>query len=126
MMGFNRQADALVVIVVDDDDAVRNSLKFALEIEGFAVRLYRGGAELLRAEIADCACLVIDQNMPGLSGLETVRKLRDRKVAVPAILITGRPSAVLRASALRVGAAIVEKPLLGDDLAQSIRGATRH
>jgi FixJ family two-component response regulator len=115
------------VIVVDDDDAVRNSLKFSLEIEGFAVRLYSGGSELLNApDLDDCACLVIDQNMPGLSGLDTVRKLRERRVTVPAILITGHPSTVLRARASGAGVNIVEKPLFGNALIEGIRGAIKY
>jgi two-component system response regulator FixJ len=129
MVGMNQQAKGpgSLVIVVDDDDAVRNSLKFSLEIEGFAVRLYARGAELLDSpEVGDCACVVIDQNMPGLSGLETVRQLRDRKIAVPAILITGHPSANLRASASSAGIGIVEKPLFGNALIEGIRGAIKH
>ena len=116
-----------VVIVVDDDDAVRNSLKFSLEIEGYEVRLYSGGSELLGApDVGDCDCLVIDQNMPGLSGLETVNRLRERHVEVPAILITGHPNSMLRAHAGRAGVNIVEKPLFGNALIEGIRGIIRH
>ncbi len=116
-----------LVIVVDDDDAVRNSLKFSLEIEGFAVRLYSGGAELLAApDVDECACLIIDQNMPGLTELETVKKLRERRVTVPTILITGHPSAALRARAHGAGADVVEKPLFGNALIEGIRGIIRH
>jgi two-component system response regulator FixJ len=116
-----------LVIVVDDDDAVRNSLKFSLEIEGFAVRLYSGSAELLAApDVDECACLIIDQNMPGLTGLETVKKLRERRVTVPTILITGHPSAALRARARGAGADVVEKPLFGNALIEGIRGIIRH
>ena len=51
-----------VIVVVDDDAAVRGSLKFALEIEGFAVRTYPKGADLLGdLRLADCACFIIDQ-----------------------------------------------------------------
>lgn len=111
-----------LVIVVDDDAAVRHSLKFSLELEGFAVRLYAGGPELLRANgLADCACLVIDQNMPGLTGIETVCELRDRHIDVPAILITGRPNPALSASAHRASVDIIEKPLFGNALIDGIR-----
>jgi FixJ family two-component response regulator len=129
MIGMTRQEcdRASLVIVVDDDDAVRNSLKFALEVEGFAVHLYAGGAELLDSpELGNCACLVIDQNMPGMSGLDTVRQLRDRNVSVPAILITGHLSAFLRARAFAAGIGVVEKPLLGNALVEGIRGAIKH
>jgi FixJ family two-component response regulator len=112
----------LVVIVVDDDVAVRNSLKFSLEIEGFAVRAYSGGIELLNdTELPGDGCLVIDQNMPGMNGLDLVAQLRARDVAVPAILITGSPTAALSARAAKAGVAIVEKPLLGTALLDRIR-----
>jgi FixJ family two-component response regulator len=110
------------VIVVDDDLAVRNSLKFSLEVEGFAVRVYPGGTELLNdTELPRGGCLVIDQNMPGMNGLDLVGQLRARGVAVPAILITSYPTAALRERAAKVGVAIVEKPFLDTALIDRIR-----
>ncbi len=70
------------VLVVDDDAAVRNSLKFSLEIEGFTVRDYSSANELMReSEIADAGCLVIDYHLPELNGLEMLYRLRERRVA---------------------------------------------
>ena len=116
-----------VVIVVDDDLAVRNSLKFSLEVEGFVVRAYPGGTELLKdAELQRAGCLVIDQNMSGMNGLEVVARLRAREVAVPAILITSCPTAVVRARAAAAGVAIVEKPFLGTVLFDRIRDVVSH
>ncbi len=115
------------VIVVDDDAAVRNSLKFSLEIEGFAVRLYGDGQALLGApDVNDCDCLVIDQTMPGISGLETVRQLRERHVMVPVILVTGYATTALNASATRLGMNVIEKPLFGNALIEGIRAAIKH
>lgn len=126
-MNQNTNAPGSLVIVVDDDDAVRNSLKFSLEIEGYAVRLYSRGDDLLEApDVAECACLIIDQNMPGLTGLETVSKLRERRVTVPVILITGNSSNMLRARARGVGVNVIEKPLFGNALIEGIRGAIKH
>jgi two-component system, LuxR family, response regulator FixJ len=111
-----------LVIVVDDDVAVRNSLKFSLEVEGFAVRAYSGGIELLKdSELLRGGCLVIDQNMPGMQGLDLVAQLRARDVAMPAILITSSPTAALSERAAKAGVAIVEKPLLGTALLDRIR-----
>jgi FixJ family two-component response regulator len=111
-----------VVIVVDDDPAVRNSLRFWLEIEGLAGRDYQGGIELLNdREPAKGSCLVIDHYMTEMNGLDAVGELRHRHVAVPAILITSHPSAALIARAAMAGVPIVEKPLLGDALIQRIR-----
>ncbi len=111
-----------VVIVVDDDPAVRNSLKFSLEIEGFAVRDYPGGIELLNdGDLPGGGCLVIDQHMPGMNGLDVIAALRGRRVCVPAILITSHPTAALSQRAARAGIPIVEKPLLGNALVDRIR-----
>ena len=111
-----------VVGIVDDDPAVRNSLKFSLEIEGFAVGVYANAEELLTEnDLSRFRCLVIDQHMPGLSGLDLVTKLRERRVAVPVILITTHPSRALAARAEKAAVPIVEKPLLGNALLDEIR-----
>jgi two-component system, LuxR family, response regulator FixJ len=116
------------VIVVDDDAAVRNSLKFALEVEGFEVRVYRGGDELLAdgdGGVGACgACLIVDQYMPGMTGVELVDRLRRRYADLCAILITAKPSSDLRKSAARRGIReVLEKPLEGVALVESIKGA---
>lgn len=113
-----------IVAIVDDDPAVCNSLKFALELEGFAVRVYGSGAELLHAgALDDCQCFVIDQRMPAMTGLELIAKLRGRHVLAPAILLTSNPDAMLRARAATTNAPIVEKPLLGNALLEQLREA---
>lgn len=111
------------VIVVDDDGAVRNSLKFSLEIEGFAVRTYADGNALLNADAPHGACIVIDQNMPGMTGLEVLAKLRDRGVLTPAILITSHPNAALSKRAEASGIPVIEKPFFGSALLEAIRAA---
>jgi FixJ family two-component response regulator len=112
----------LVVMVIDDDQAVRNSLKFSLEVEGFTVRVYATGAELLGAEdLALGGCFVVDQNMPGMNGLDLIGLLRARHLSAPAILITSHPGPPLRARAQAAGVSIVEKPLLGNVLLDKIR-----
>jgi FixJ family two-component response regulator len=111
-------------VVVDDDPAVCNSLKFSLEIEGFSVRLYESGAELLsERKLPECSCLIVDENMPGIAGLDLIAKLRDRNIAAPAILITGHPNAALALRAARINVPVVEKPLLSDTLLDLVRNA---
>jgi two-component system, LuxR family, response regulator FixJ len=115
-------APGFVVIVLDDDLAVRNSLKFSLEIEGFTVRSYATAAELLDAgDPTLCGCLVVDQHMPGMTGLDLIELLRSRHVSTPAILITGDPGLTVRERARKASVPIVEKPLLGNALLQKIR-----
>lgn len=113
------------VFVVDDDAAVRNALKFALELEGFHVRAYRGGAEMLADEdLGPGGCLIVDQYMPGMSGVELVDRLRERFVDIPAILITAKPSDDLRLSAALSGIRqVLEKPLEDGALLEGIRSA---
>jgi FixJ family two-component response regulator len=111
-----------IIIVVDDDVAVRDSLKFSLEVEGFSVRVFPRGTDLLREpDLPRCACLIIDQNMPGITGLDVVARLRERQIGVPAILITGHPSPALTTRARSAGIPIVEKPFLGNALIDNIR-----
>lgn len=111
-----------VIAVVDDDPAVCNSLKFSLELEGFSVRAYRNGAEFLAAgDFRECQCLIIDQRMPGMNGMEVIAELRERKVSTPAILIISQPNKVLSARAAEAHVPIIEKPLLNNALVEKIR-----
>jgi two-component system, LuxR family, response regulator FixJ len=113
-----------LVIVVDDDPAVCGSLKFSLELEGFAVRTYGSGTDLLdNGDFDACKCFVIDQRMPAMTGMELIAKLRDQRVLTPAILIISHPSAALSARAATAGVPIVEKPLLNNALVDRIREA---
>ncbi|MBI2741655.1 MAG: response regulator [Rhodospirillales bacterium] len=113
------------VLVVDDDAAVRAALKFALEVEGFRVRLYDGPEALLAdPDLPKRACLVIDYRMPGIDGIELVQRLRERHVKLPALLISGRVNMQLRGLAQRSGVVgVLEKPLSDATLVDSIRSA---
>jgi two-component system, LuxR family, response regulator FixJ len=112
------------VVVVDDDPAVSNSLKFALEIEGFSVHLYSSGSDLLTAaQLPAQGCLIIDHKMPGMTGLDLLAELRRSGVTLPALLITTYPSPVLFIKAAQAGVAIIEKPLLGEALLDGIHRA---
>jgi two-component system, LuxR family, response regulator FixJ len=113
-----------VILVIDDDPAVRNSLKFALEIEGFSVRVYSTGTELLDdKDMPDSGCLVADYHLPGMNGLDLLARLRERNVRLPAILITTHPTAAIRYRAASAGVRLIEKPLLSDTPFQGIRAA---
>jgi two-component system, LuxR family, response regulator FixJ len=113
-----------MVVVVDDDAAVRNSLQFSLEVEGFRVRTYPSAKSLLSNELdSECSCLIVDQNMPGMTGLALLAALRERGVATPAILICGHVTAMLRNAAERAHIPLVEKPFLGNGLLDQVRAA---
>jgi len=113
------------VIVVDDDAAVRQSLKFSLELEGMNVRLYESGDELLSdPDLPSNGCLVVDYYMPTMNGVELMDQLHRRLVKLPAILITSRATDDMRKRAARSGfSQVIEKPLEDSTLLDSIRGA---
>ena len=113
-----------LVIIVDDDSAVLGALKFALELEGFRVDTCESGEDLLARQLPQsAACLVIDQRLPGMDGLAALSRLRERDNHLPALLITSHPQPALRAAASAAGVPIVEKPLMGQTLRDSIRKA---
>ncbi len=110
-----------VLLVLDDDAAVRNSLKFSLEIEGFEVRDYASAHELLDDNsLPAFNCLIVDYHMPEMSGLEVIARLREKRKRLPAILVTGRPDQRIREDASAAGVPIVEKPFQADVLTDCI------
>ena len=115
-----------LIAIVDDDHAVCGSLKFVLELEGFVVRAYGSAAELMAAGgVGSYDCLVIDQVMPHLSGMELITNLRSQKVTTPAILLVSELTAALSARAAAADIPIIEKPLFGNALFDAIRRACR-
>ena len=110
--------------VVDDDPAVRNALKFSLEVEGFVVRVFPGASEVLRdADLSDCGCLIVDFYIPRMNGLDLFDKLRQERISVPAILITSHPSNAVRERAASAGVRLIEKPFLDNSLIEGVRDA---
>jgi len=111
-----------LVVIVDDDAAVRSSLAITADLDGYRVETCASGEALLQLELPQSgACLVIDEQLPGLSGLDALGRLRSQGCTLPAVLITSHPSRQLRWKAARAGTAILEKPLLGDGLISWIR-----
>jgi two-component system, LuxR family, response regulator FixJ len=113
------------VLIVDDDEAVRNSLKFALELEGLEVLLYRSGAEVLdTARLPRDGCLLIDYLMPAMSGVDLMAALKERCIDLPAILMTSGVTRELNSRARAIGfRTVIEKPLDGGLLMETIREA---
>jgi FixJ family two-component response regulator len=110
------------LVLVDDDGALRSALKFALELDGYRVQTFASGEALLEADLpARNVCLVVDENLPGMGGLDSVGALRARSQDLPALLITSHPGPELRRRAGRMRVPIIEKPLIDDLLIRNIR-----
>jgi FixJ family two-component response regulator len=110
--------DPTRVLLVDDDPAVRGSLKFAFELEGFEV------ADFASAELVDdkgANCLVLDYRLPGMNGLQLLDLLRRSGSKAPAIIITSHPNRKIREQIAAANATLIEKPLLCDALTGAIR-----
>lgn len=116
-----------LVHVVDDDEAVRDSFRVMLEASGYAARTWASGIDLLRAIPGiEPGCIVVDVRMPDIDGLTLLRKLRDGKVRLPIIVITGHGDIPMAVEAMKAGAVdFVEKPFVQDSMLESIRMALR-
>jgi two-component system response regulator FixJ len=115
----------IVVHIVDDEEAVRNSLAFLLSTSGFAVRTHQSAMAFLEVagEIRN-GCLVTDLRMPDLSGVELLARLRERGAMLPAIVITGHGDVQMAVDAMKNGALdFIEKPFADDVLIASIERA---
>jgi CheY-like chemotaxis protein len=114
--------DRPTVIVVDDDAALLRALGFSLELEGFAVEKHRAAVSIRPETLpSHNACLVIDYYLPDTDGVQLLETLRAGDVTLPAIIITTHARPQLRLAAKRLGATIVEKPLIGPALSSEIR-----
>jgi two-component system response regulator FixJ len=108
------------VYVIDDDDAIRDSLTLMLEIEGFAVRTFASCADFLRhARPVDGSCVVVDLEIRDTSGLELVEELQ-RGNLVSAIVMTGEPDGRMAHAVRRLDVPVVEKPFSGQELIRCI------
>ena len=126
MMARCEGEDETTLVLVDDDAPLREALRFSLEIDGFAVQAYATGEAAAAApDLPERGCLVLDFRLPGMDGLTLLDTLRRRAVHLPAVLMTSNPGAGLLRRAHEAGVRVVEKPLLFDELVQSIREALR-
>ena len=101
-----------LVHLVDDDEAIRRSVGFALKTSGFHVRAYESGVEFLKsAHHLERGCILLDIRMPGLDGLEVQSALRDKGITLPVIIMTGHGDVSLAVQAMKAGAVdFIEKP----------------
>lgn len=117
-------AEKPVVHVVDDDEAVRDSLTLLLESSGFTVRAYGSATDLLRAPPHAPGCVLTDVRMPEIDGLELQRRLSGSGSRIPVIVMTGHADVPIAVEAMKAGAAdFLEKPFNDDELLGSVTRA---
>ena len=113
------------VHVIDDDDALRESLAFLFSTARIAVATYPSAAAFIEAiPAAELSCVITDVRMPGMSGIDLLKRLREMKIDVPVIVITGHGDVPLAVVAMKVGAIdVLEKPFDDEVLLASVRAA---
>ncbi len=117
--------DNRIVHIVDDDEAVRQSLAFLLSSAGLAVRLYDSASAFL-AGLASVkgGCLITDMRMPDITGLELLHALKARACGLPAIVITGHGDVALAVEAMKAGAVdFIEKPFDEEAILHAVQAA---
>lgn len=119
------QQPAPTVFVVDDDEGVRNSLRFLLKSVGLAMRANASASEFLETyKPSHPGCLVLDVRMPGMSGLELQQQLNLRGAVIPVIFITGHGDVPMAVEAMQQGAFdFLQKPFRDQDLIDRIQRA---
>jgi FixJ family two-component response regulator len=122
---MNARIGSCIVYVIDDDDAMRDSLRWLLESAGFRVCSYCSAERFLSAyKPGYASCLVLDVRMPGLSGLELQRELNRRGAPLPIIFVTGHGDVPMAVDALKNGAFhFLEKPFKDEQLLALIEQA---
>ena len=117
-----------VVYVIDDDDAVRQSLTFLLKAAGIAARTYDSATSFLdHLPQVKTGCIITDVRMPGLSGLDLLRRLKELQIALPVIVITGHGDVPLAVEAMKSGASdFLEKPFDDEALLAAVNVALRN
>jgi FixJ family two-component response regulator len=109
------------VFVVDDDDAVRDSLKTLLELHCFSVETFETCQDFLNSDAEKAVCLVLDIHLPGMSGFELMETMKRMKREVPTILVTARSDNAIRDRARALGVvALLEKPIDFNELLGAI------
>lgn len=113
------------VFVIDDDQAMRNSLKWLIESVGVGVESFASADEFLaQHQPGRTGCLVLDVRMPGMSGLELLEHLAQRNMHIPAVIITGHGDVPMAVRAMKSGAIdFIEKPFNDEALLDAIRRA---
>jgi len=112
-----------IVHVIDDDEAVRESLIFLLRTAGLEVKGHVSATDFLEVlTTVELGCIISDVRMPGISGIDLLRRLKELNIAVPVIVMTGHGDVPLAVEAMKFGAVdFLEKPFDDEVLLTSVR-----
>ena len=126
-MAPEKTVERRVIHVIDDDDALRESLAFLLRSAQLEVKSYASARAFLDSlPDQSLSCVITDVRMPEVSGIDLLRRLKELKISVPVIVITGHGDVALAVEAMKIGAAdFFEKPFDDDLLLASVRSALR-
>lgn len=115
----------VIVVAVDDDFRVRESIESLVESAGYAPQLFSSAEEFLHSgKLAIAGCVITDVRMPGMDGLELQRRIRLERPTLPVIFISARDDAETRKIALNEGAVnFLHKPFDPADLLEKVRAA---
>jgi two-component system, LuxR family, response regulator FixJ len=120
-------SDKGMVHIIDDDDGLRESLAFLLRAAQLEVQSFASAMAFLDAlPDAGLRCIITDVRMPGLSGIDLLKRLKELKITVPVIVITGHGDVALAVEAMKIGAAdFLEKPFDDEVLLASVESALK-
>ena len=110
-------------MIIDDDDAVRDSMRALLESYGYDVRDHASAEAFLGHSEKDIGCLLIDHHMPGMTGIELLEHLRATGDQTPALIITGRLTLAIKSRVDRIGVKVLQKPVKEEELVRLIEQA---
>lgn len=106
--------------IIDDDEAVRDSMQCLLEVRGYVVKAFDSAESFLAHSLEGIDCLLVDHHMPGMTGLALVEHLRASGHATPALMITGRADATILERAQHIFAAVLQKPVPVETLFETV------
>ncbi len=118
---------AMMIAIVDDDEAVRTATRHLVSALGYETRAFASAEELLQTPPQDqWSCVISDVNMPGLNGLELQRRLASKGRNIPFIFLTAFPDQAVKDRALKAGATgFLSKPFASRDLIECLDRALR-
>jgi FixJ family two-component response regulator len=112
-----------VVLIIDDDSALRDSMKFLFRSVGLQTAAFASVSEFRQAKLADVpSCLVLDVRLPNLSGLEFQAELAKAKIQLPIVFMTGHGDIRMTVKAMKAGAiGFLEKPFRDEEMLDAVR-----